>query len=645
MKTNLKSSEELVQVSPTMETNLIGADQENLHEANVANPFRKPKSLNLKPLFMKKIIALVVLFTIFSSGSMLRAQGFDNSLTRFSNTTDYINVNVNNFVVTNAGSDLDNYHYSTLRLGIELAELTNGFPNGDPGFNTGATPHDVLGKFTAYRVEYTEPIQFVDAQGLTLAQTRLRCLVVRANSNTDLNAPCIMLATGSTGRIEDFGSGLIINYTDLLMRGYVVCFYETMHSTREIPILNIFNLPLGVIANLVNDRYPGTIANNPDIVLQQFYLTGEAAVKLVSAPSNAAILKIDPNKVFTLGFSAGSLYSQELNYGNRTDFPVSYDSLSGIFPRNDYTVNIPEIDTTVISIRGAVALGGTYFKHNSLITNLIDVNDSNKRSLHIFGKDDTSPAGPYLGNSTYESHTDLSQRLTDAGIKHYINPICDASHLLYSNADSIVDLINSINFKAFRAVLYNTAVNDVLSLTSNNPSYLQEYNSFKKINSQVFQVGNTAAKFFQNTLSNTPTVMGVNSNIEHIKCSTTLDSYASYQSPFVSDTNWQFNTVDSNCEAIVGIDEIMGNTTNVKVFPNPSNNFVTFSIENGTVSMDTNEHPELVLYDQMGREVYRGTFQETTTQIVHVHNFRSGLYLYRIAQNGQLMGTGEIIIE
>ena len=139
--------------------------------------------------------------------------------------------------------------------------------------------------------------------------------------------------------------------------------------------------------------------------------------------------------------------------------------------------------------------------------------------------------------------------------------------------------------------------------------------------------------------------MGVNTLIEHIKCNTTLNSTATYLAPFYNDTNWQFNQVNSNCEAIVGIDEIMGNTTNVKVFPNPSNDFVTFSIENGTTSMDINEHPELVLYDQMGREVYRGTFQETTTQILDVHNFGMGMYLYRITENGQLIGSGELIVE
>lgn len=643
MITNLKSSVELVQVSPPMETNLIGADQENQYEANVANPFGKPKSLNLKPLFMKKIIALVVLFTIISSVSMLRAQGFDNSLTRFSTTTDYINVNVNNFVVANAGSDLDNYHYSTLRLGIELAELTNGFPNGDPGFNTGATPHDVLGKFTAYRVEYTEPIQFVDSLGDTIAQTRLRCLVVRPNSNMDLNAPCIMLAAGLRGKIEDFPAGLIINYTDLLMRGYVVCFYETLTSGRQIPSSITLNPQIVDLTVYANNRYSLTTEINPDTGLQQAYMNGESAVKLVSAPSNAALLKIDTNKVFTLGFSAGTLFSHLLHYGTRTDFPASYDTLSGILPRDDYTLNISEIENTVISIRGGVFLGGTYLKEVLGMTNIIDLPDANKRSLYVFGKADSS-AFPYNGDSTLESHTDLSQRLTDVGINHFMNPICDASHVLYMNPDQTQALFYNIIFILYTNTLSTTPPANVLNVTTSNPFYLQQYNSFKKINTQIFQVGNTAAKFFQNTLNNTPTVMGVNTLIEHIKCNTTINSTATYLEPFNSDSDWQFNTVDSNCDAIVGIDEITGNTTNVKVFPNPSNNFVTFSIENGTPSIVSDEHPELVLYDQMGREVYRGTFQETT-QIVDVHNFRSGLYLYRIAQNGQLMGTGEIIIE
>ncbi len=82
----------------------------------------------------------------------------------------------------------------------------------------------------------------------------------------------------------------------------------------------------------------------------------------------------------------------------------------------------------------------------------------------------------------------------------------------------------------------------------------------------------------------------------------------------------------------------------VTVYPNPSNDFVTFSIENGSAVSETDEKPELVLYDQMGREVYRGAF-EGTQQVIDVRTFGSGMYLYRIAQHGQLIGTGELIVE
>lgn len=81
---------------------------------------------------------------------------------------------------------------------------------------------------------------------------------------------------------------------------------------------------------------------------------------------------------------------------------------------------------------------------------------------------------------------------------------------------------------------------------------------------------------------------------------------------------------------------------NAQAFPNPSEDFVRFSIDN---SIDTEVQPELVIYDQMGREVYRSAFDETNEQTVDFRSIGSGLYLYRISQNGELIGDGEVVIK
>lgn len=97
---------------------------------------------------------------------------FDNNLARFvgsrtsnsPNATNYTFVNRFNFVVnSNINSDLIDYHYSILRLGDSLPSFA-GFA-GTP-YNLGTTPTNILGKFTAYRIEYTNDISFGKYLGL-----------------------------------------------------------------------------------------------------------------------------------------------------------------------------------------------------------------------------------------------------------------------------------------------------------------------------------------------------------------------------------------------------------------------------------------------------------------------------------------------
>lgn len=86
-------------------------------------------------------------------------------------------------------------------------------------------------------------------------------------------------------------------------------------------------------------------------------------------------------------------------------------------------------------------------------------------------------------------------------------------------------------------------------------------------------------------------------------------------------------------------------TYSVNAFPNPSEDLVTFSVESSIESIDGFEQPELVVYDQIGREVHRSSFENSSEKVVDFQSIGSGFYIYRIIQDGQTLGSGELMIK
>ena len=76
----------------------------------------------------------------------------------------------------------------------------------------------------------------------------------------------------------------------------------------------------------------------------------------------------------------------------------------------------------------------------------------------------------------------------------------------------------------------------------------------------------------------------------------------------------------------------------INVFPNPTHETVTFEFSNA------NETRSIVLYDQMGREVWRDETNENLVSI-SVNEFSVGMYFYRVEESGTVTATGKLIVE
>lgn len=533
MNRNLNSSKEFKFLLSTMEMDPIGACEENATDTKILQLYGNSDQHNLKPLLMKKVTPIVLFAIMICSASFLRAQGFVNDLTLFSNTTNYTAINRNNFVVTDAGSDFANYHLSNLKLGSELAKFATGDTSS---YDLGTAPTPILGKFTAYRIEYTEPITFKSCL-FRKATTRLRAIIVRANTTpADGSAPCILLATGMGGTLENFESGQIVNLADLLMRGYVVMFYETIGSSRKIKHTNLFGGEKDSIAiNIAAALIKKPCLKDPNFLQHSVFLNGEAAAKWVTSDLGVNTIQIDKTKVFTYGFSFGSFQSAMLLLAKRSDFSATIKTAYGISPKDEFT-NLA-VRNTSFTIRGGVILGGGIFKVKDGMTDVLDNTDAQKRWLSIYGKDDFNHIDD--GTQEIEGRNSLSARLTAVNVKHFFAPICGAGHTLYGPGTKTEDFFKSESMKNLMLVVNSTNSDALTGTISIDTALTETLNNFKKINTQSYQVASTACKFMQNTLTGSATALDSPDTVQHVK-------NLGVQT-FGSESSWIFHPIQSNC--------------------------------------------------------------------------------------------------
>ena len=76
----------------------------------------------------------------------------------------------------------------------------------------------------------------------------------------------------------------------------------------------------------------------------------------------------------------------------------------------------------------------------------------------------------------------------------------------------------------------------------------------------------------------------------------------------------------------------------VEVLPNPATSNAIFQINGEHRMLD------FIIYDQLGHEIWRKQSEEDRIEL-NTGEFASGLYFYRVEENGELKSSGKLIIE
>jgi Secretion system C-terminal sorting domain len=125
------------------------------------------------------------------------------------------------------------------------------------------------------------------------------------------------------------------------------------------------------------------------------------------------------------------------------------------------------------------------------------------------------------------------------------------------------------------------------------------------------------------------------------KINNEADIYFDYNAPIR--TNKTLHTIGK--DFIVSVLQINSASPNVKinVFPNPFSAEATIEItgfeKRGPLSINSN----FSLFDALGRQLHSEKF-EGNTYLFKRQDLTTGIYFFRIENNGQLIGTGKFLI-
>lgn len=78
------------------------------------------------------------------------------------------------------------------------------------------------------------------------------------------------------------------------------------------------------------------------------------------------------------------------------------------------------------------------------------------------------------------------------------------------------------------------------------------------------------------------------------------------------------------------------------VFPVPANEFVVLQLGEGALA----KHPQmqLIVYDQLGREKKQRLLGQSDRHEINVSDLHSGLYLFQLIDNNEVLHTGKIVV-
>ena len=221
------------------------------------------------------------------------------------------------------------------------------------------------------------------------------------------------------------------------------------------------------------------------------------------------------------------------------------------------------------------------------------------------------------------------------GPQHYIHD--------YTDLDYYIRFQNTGTDTAFRVVIVDTISPylDVASITVGAASHPYSYEitgngtlvvTFDNIllpdSSTNFDASQGFIKFAVEQVANNPVGTIINNR---------ASIYFDYNAPVA--TNTTFHEIGSDFYTIdlVGIEDVMVENVFIKVFPNPFHQQARIHIEGASFMQIDFE-----LYDMTGRRLYHQSSHENTFDI-RINDLTSGVYLYRIIADGQLLNSGKLM--
>jgi hypothetical protein len=155
-----------------------------------------------------------------------------------------------------------------------------------------------------------------------------------------------------------------------------------------------------------------------------------------------------------------------------------------------------------------------------------------------------------------------------------------------------------------------------------------------------------------------------NLNIVAVKVNSDLEYDSIYTQPFTYDSLCPYpivsDTIDPDCENVyVGVDEPFKKpeTTQLKVYPNPTDNTITIELPKYLVVTDNSGHvPATTIYHQwlsatlqavdlQGKIVLQQEVSNTGVPLqVDVSHLPASMYLFRLVYKGQLAGSSKVVV-
>ena len=533
---------------------------------------------------------------------------------------------------------------------------------------------NIMNKFTAYRVEYTPELSVVT--GLDKIKFKLRALVIKPNNAS--NAPCVLVTHGNDGVLRDWRGNLLYGVSDLLMKGYVVVIYENLSTQRRVPRSDIWGCisktykyvsapgtPICMSTMLFHIAYINCGGQQSGSRWKLYnFLTIDALAKYIA--QNSSTYNVNPNKLFTYGFSFGSGVAEGF-LTQKTEFPSAllYNTSVNHTPIRQAGFNstvgvnftISSADTSKYTILGGIPMSSPLMNadNNCGKVDVYTTDDSTKRLLLIHGFADSATTG-----SIYFNVYPRKQEILDSvNIKNHLITVCGEGHSIFNGFDDFISATGNIfkttdrnyPFYSFVKGLTISNINTMKDSLNLNTTYKNFMDTIRGIDNQIFQLYKSGSQFFVNAINNTSYILCSTENSYDRK--TYIGNDGIYGSTYNAN-DWLYKIYNASCELPSGerkakeMNSIKEMGFNIPMlYPNPSNGIFNIDIP---VIFNIKELT-LVIYNSNGQvvssQIINKTYQtgEIIKEQFDISNQSNGNYYIQIRSDTRILLSQIVILK